>query len=190
MSVKTKINILPVLAIMLALLLPATALANGGQIIYADNQGPFNVVISRSPSPPTPEVALHLSILLTRASSAQKVTDATVTIMPAMPGMDMPGTAPVRTYRGQTENTYDADIPVAMEGSWNFQVTVISPQFGNVTFTISDKVEKPQVPWVIIVGILIGLPLLAGLTWFFLFRKTVDDEDEEESPGKKLSGKS
>jgi hypothetical protein len=171
--------------LMLVVASPLTALANGGTIVFAQNVGPYNVVVTRSPTPATPNVSLHLSILITRASSPQKVTDATVIVSPSMPGMEMPGSVPVRAYRGQTENTYDVDIPVNMEGIWQFDIQIISPQYGQATFILKDTVEKPEAPWAIIIAILIGLPMMAGLTWFLLFRKTTDaeeDDKEDSSP--------
>jgi hypothetical protein len=171
--------------LMLVVASPLTALANGGTIVFAQNVGPYNVVVTRSPTPATPNVSLHLSILITCASSPQKVTDATVIVSPSMPGMEMPGSVPVRAYRGQTENTYDVDIPVNMEGIWQFDIQIISPQYGQATFILKDTVEKPEAPWAIIIAILIGLPMMAGLTWFLLFRKTTDaeeDDKEDSSP--------
>ncbi|NWJ47588.1 MAG: hypothetical protein HXX08_17165 [Chloroflexi bacterium] len=159
-----------------------TVFANGGTIIFAQDVGPFNVIVSRSPTPPTIGASVHLSILITKASNPQKVTDATVIVNPAMPGMDMPGVTPVRAYRGQTENTYDVDIPVNMEGQWTYNIQVISPQLGESNFPVKDKVEKADAPWIIIIAILVGLPIMAGVTWFLLFRKTSsDDEDEEKT---------
>jgi|GEM_PF-2371242 len=169
---------------LLALLLIATqssaAQANGGTIIFVDNVGAFNVIVTRSPSPPTPNVSLHMSMLITKANNPQKVTDATVIVSPDMPGMAMGGVVPTRAYRGQTENTYDVDFPVNMEGQWVFQIQINSPQFGVSDFTVKDKIEKPDAPWIIIIGILVGLPILGGLTWFFLFRKSGMDDDEDE----------
>jgi hypothetical protein len=102
--------------------------------------------------------------------------------------MAMPGSEAIRAYRGGTENTYDIDFPVPMEGAWEYNIQVISPQFGQTSFVLKDKVEKPEVPWFLIAGILVGMPLMAGLTWYLLFRRSNDeddkDEDEESTPRK------
>jgi hypothetical protein len=118
---------------------------------------------------------------VTKASSPQKVTDATVIFDPNMPGMEMPGVTQLRHYPGQTPNTYDVDIPVNMEGVWRVNVTIVSPQYGQTNFPLEVTVEKPSAPWLVIVLILLGLPILAGVTWFFLFRPSKDDDDEDEA---------
>ena len=76
---------------------------------------------------------------------------------------------------------YDADIPVGMEGVWRLNLQVVSGQFGQTNFEVDLKVEKPSAPWGVIIGILVALPALAGITWWLLFRKENKlDEDEDE----------
>jgi hypothetical protein len=166
---------------LLALLVPNSLQANGGSIIFAQDSGPFNVIIIASPSPPNPNVPLHLNVIVTKASSPEKITDATIIFDPSMPGMEMPGLTKLRHYPGQTPNTYDVDIPVSMEGRWRVNITIISPQFGQTTITIEVTVEKPSAPWLVIILILLGLPILAGVTWFFLFRPSAEDDEADEN---------
>ncbi len=170
-----------ILFLIIVAFVPVVAQANGGTIVLTEDKGPFNVTVIASPSPPQPGVPLHLNVLLTKASSPQRVTDATVIFDPSMPGMEMPGSEKLRHYPGVTPNTYDVDIPVSMEGLWRINITIISPQFGQTSFPIDVTVKKPEAPWLIVVLILIGLPIMAGLTWFFLFRKSDDDDDEEDT---------
>jgi hypothetical protein len=167
----------------LALLLvaPYTTLANGGTLIFSGDTGPFNVNLLISPSPPTPSVPAHFTMILTKKSSDQPVTTATITVEPEMPGMAMPGVVGARFIQSPARpNQYDVDVPVSMEGMWRFNIRIIDPQLGSTTFTADAKVEKPDAPWAIIIAILIGLPVLAGMTWFFLFRGQKDDDEDDE----------
>jgi hypothetical protein len=160
---------------------PSTSLANGGTLIFSGDTGPFNVNLLISPSPPTPSVPAHFTMILTKKSSDQPVTTATITVEPEMPGMAMPGMVGTRFIQSPARpNQYDVDVPVTMEGMWRFNIRVIDPQLGSTSFTADAKVEKPDAPWAVIIAILIGLPVLAGMTWFFLFRGQKDDDDEDE----------
>ncbi len=157
------------------------AQANGGTIAVSGDKGPFNVTLIYSPSPPSPTVPLHLTMTVTKASSDNPVNSATVLATPAMPGMAMPGATPVRFVQAPARpNMYDADVPVGMEGLWSLTVQIIDPQLGQTSFDVSFKVEKPSAPWGVIIGILVALPALAGLTWWLLFRdKNATESDDE-----------
>ncbi len=167
---------------MLSFLMPSTSLANGGTPIYNGDIGNFNVYLLVSPSPPTPTVPAHLTMVLTKKASDQPVNTATVLVEPSMPSMAMPGSGGQRFLQTPGRpNQYDVDIPVSMEGDWTFKITITDAQFGAVSFVAITKVEKPDAPWPIIIAILVALPMLAGLTWYFLFRgQDKDDEDDEE----------
>lgn len=167
---------------MLSFLMPSTSLANGGTPIYNGDIGNFNVYLLVSPSPPTPTVPAHLTMVLTKKASDQPVNTATVLVEPSMPSMAMPGSGGQRFLQTPGRpNQYDVDIPVSMEGDWTFKITITDAQFGAVSFVANTKVEKPDAPWPIIIAILVALPMLAGLTWYFLFRgQDKDDEDDEE----------
>ncbi len=156
--------------------------ANGGTIIVYGDKGPFNVSLLASPSPPSPTVPIHLTLILTKSGTDNPVNDAVVIASPSMPGMDMPGVTPQRFIQAPSRpNMYDADIPVGMEGVWRLNVQVVSPQLGQTNFEVDLKVEKPSAPWGVIIGILVALPALAGITWWLLFRKENKlDEDEDE----------
>ncbi len=162
------------------LFFPQIAGANGGAIAFAGDRGPFNVTIQYSPNPPNPGEPLHLSMLLTKASSDVQVKDATAIAAPSMPSMAMGGAEPVRfTQTASRLNLYDVDIPVGMEGIWQVNIQIISPQLGQTQFELPFKVEKTSPAWGIIVGIMVALPLMAGLTWWFLFRGTPEEKSEE-----------
>lgn len=186
-----KIWLVSIVAI-LSFIVPSTTLANGGTPIYNGDIGNFNVYLLVSPSPPTPTVPAHLTMVLTKKASDQPITAATVLVEPIMPSMAMPGSGGQRFLQTPGRpNQYDVDVPVTMEGEWTFKITITDPQFGTASFTAKTKVEKPDAPWPIIIAILIALPLLAGLTWYFLFRgqdhdddDEDDDEDEDEDEGK------
>lgn len=166
----------------LVLAAPAIGQANGGTPVFNGDSGNFNVYLTISPSPPTPNVPAHFTMILTKKASDQPVTGATVFVEPTMTGMAMPGLAKQRFVQTQGRpNQYDIDVPVTMEGTWLFAVTIVDPGLGDTTFTVNTKVEKPDAPWPIIIAILVALPLLVGLTWFFLFRKTGDDDDDDET---------
>src|SRR6476661_5855680 len=77
----------------LGFLTPSTTLANGGTPIYNGDVGNFNVYLLVSPSPPTPTVPAHLTMVITKKGSDQAVTAATVLVEPSMPSMAMPGSA-------------------------------------------------------------------------------------------------
>ncbi|MBN9388847.1 MAG: FixH family protein [Chloroflexi bacterium] len=169
----------------LSLVLPMNVLANGGTPIYNGDTGNFNVYLLISPSPPVPTVPAHLTMIITKKGTDTPVTAATVLVEPTMPSMAMPETGGQRFIQTPSRpNQYDVDVPVTMEGEWTFKLTITDPQYGTTSFTANAKVEKPDAPWPIIIAILIVLPVLAGLTWFFLFRggnsKDDDDEDEED----------
>ncbi len=169
----------------LTLSLPANTLANGGTPIYNGDIGNFNVYLLISPSPPVPTVPAHLTMVITKKGSDTPVTAATVLVEPSMPSMAMPGSGGQRFIQTPSRpNQYDVDVPVSMEGEWTFKITIADPQYGTVSFNATAKVEKPDAPWPIIIAILIVLPVLAGFTWFFLFRgnndKDEDDEDEDD----------
>lgn len=172
------------LVAVLTFLVPATVLANGGTPIYNGDIGNYNVYLLVSPSPPVPTVPAHLTMVLTKKGSDQPVSSATVLVEPTMPSMAMPGVSGQRFIQTPGRpNQYDVDVPVSMEGEWTFKITITDAQFGTASFTANTKVEKPDAPWPIIIAILIALPLLAGLTWYFLFRgqdKDDDDEDDED----------
>jgi hypothetical protein len=154
--------------------------ANGGTILTDGDKGPFNITLVASPSPPTPEVPVHLTLIVTRVNSNKPVNDASIIATPSMPGMAMPGVEPKRFLQTVARpNIYDVDIPVGMEGLWNMNLQIISPELGQTTFDVSFKVEKPAAPWGVIIGILVALPLLAGVTWWFLFRGQSSEEEED-----------
>lgn len=172
---------LAIFCLALGLVSPSTSLANGGTLIFSGDTGPFNVNLLISPSPPTPSVPAHFTMILTKKSSDQPVTTATITVEPEMPGMAMPGVVGARFIQNAARpNQYDIDVPVSMEGMWRFNIRIIDPQLGSTSFTADAKVEKPDAPWAIIIAILIGLPVLAGMTWFFLFRSQKDDDEDDE----------
>lgn len=174
---------LVLLILTVSLLTPATARANGGTPIYNGDIGNFNVYLLISPSPPTPTVPAHLTMVVTKKGTDQPVTAATVLVEPSMLSMPMPGSAGLRFVQMPGRpNQYDVDIPVTMEGDWRLKITIIDPLLGTVLFTADTKVEKSDIPWPIIIALLVALPLLAGLTWFFLFKDEsgLDEEDEEE----------
>jgi hypothetical protein len=175
--------------LILILLWPQVAAANGGTIIVNGDKGPFNVSLLASPTPPSPEVPVHLTLILTKAGSDTQIKDATIIAKPTMPGMAMPGADEPKRFIQTTSrpNQYDVDVPVSMEGLWSLNVQIISPQFGQTSFDVNLKVEKPSAPWGVIVGILVAMPLLAGLTWWLLFRKSGEDEEEEEEEEKALT---
>ena len=159
---------------------PGITQANGGALIYTQDTGPFNVQLALSPTPPVPTLPAHFTMILTRRSSEVRVTDATVLVEPTMNAMAMPGIASQRFVQNQARpDQYDVDVPVSMEGIWDFKINIISPTVGQTSFVANAKVEKPDAPWPIIIAILVALPALAGLTWYFLFRKQDDDEDDE-----------
>lgn len=196
MSVNITKRILPLAAFLLMVLsltavLPATVLANGGSIVYNGDTGPFNVVTMMNPSPANPTVPLHFDVIVTKRGSDQRVTSATITVNPSMPGMEMPGMNSTRlTQSFNRPNQYEIDIPLSMEGRWRFEFTLIDPALGSTNFVVDTNVAKPDAPWPIIIGILVGLPVLAGLTWFFLFKGNgQDDDDEEEEAAKPAKAK-
>src|ERR1700694_598133 len=81
---KTFIAFISIFGLSLLLLaLPEQTQANGGTIIFPQNNstgdvGPFNVLVTETPSPPGPDTPVHLSVLLTRAKSDLRVTDASL----------------------------------------------------------------------------------------------------------------
>lgn len=164
----------------LHLVLPATSQANGGTPIFNGDSGPFNVYLILSPTPPTPNVPVHFSLLLLQRGTSRAVTTATVILEPSMPGMEMPGVTRQRFLQAQGQpNRYELDVPLTMEGQWRFNITIVDP-LGQTSFVADAKVEKPDAPWPIIIAILLALPTLAGLTWWFLFRGQSNDEGEDE----------
>lgn len=183
---------LVLITVVLGLALPASALANGGTPIYNGDVGNYNVYLLVSPSPPVPTLPAHLTMVITKKGSDTPVTAATVLVEPTMPSMAMPGSTGQRFIQTPSRpNQYDVDVPVTMEGDWVFKLTITDPQYGTASFTANAKVEKPDAPWPIIIAILIVLPVLAGLTWFFLFRGSSDkddddddDDDEDEDEGR------
>jgi YtkA-like len=177
-------------ALGLALLAPLTASANGGSVVYQGDTGQFNIVVLMNPTPAIPTAPLHFDVILTKRNSPEPVNSATVIIDPSMPGMEMPGVVPQRLSKSQTRtNQYEVDLDVSMEGLWRFQFQIIDPALGSASFTVDQKVEKVNAPWAVIVGIIVGLPVLAGLSWFFLFRKgDEDDEDEDEDENYQSGG--
>lgn len=169
--------------------LPELTLANGGTIIFSKDVGPFNVLVTEIPSPPSPDTPVHLSVLLTKASSDHLVSDASIIFTPVMSGMGMPASGSRRSFPGQSPNTYDVDLPMAMEGDWAVHVQIHSPSVGDANLDLNLKVEKPSPPWPFIIGIVVGLPVLAALTWWLLFRKGDGSDDDDESGGGSLKTK-
>ncbi|OJV99083.1 MAG: hypothetical protein BGO39_16615 [Chloroflexi bacterium 54-19] len=160
---------------------PFPALANGGTPIYNGDIGSFNVYLLISPSPPTPVVPAHLTMVITRKSSDDPVTEAVVTVDPVLLATPVSGATRLKFYQTPGRpNQYDVDIPVATEGDWRFDIIIDDPKLGVVSFNAQTRVEKSDPPWPVIIALVIALPLLAGLTWFFLFRESADLEFEDE----------
>ncbi len=178
--------------IAIGFLIPDTALANGGTLVYSGDSGNFNVNIVMSPSPPVPTVPTHFTLVLTRKASDQPVPTATVTVEPEMLAMAMPEVSGQRFIQNPNRpNEYHVDIPTTMEGLWRFNFKVVDPQLGVTSFKVDSKIEKPDAPWIIIVAILVGLPVLSAITWFFLFRsRNDDDEDDNDEDGQEKGDKS
>ena len=167
--------------ISLSFVVPSMTLANGGTIVFVGDKGPFNITMIMSPSPANPEVPTHIDIIMTKKGTDQPVTAATIIVLPEMPGMAMPGVVGQRfTQRQGRPNQYEVDMPLNMEGLWRFNITISDPQLGSTTYTFDAKVEKIDAPWAVIVGILVALPVLAGLTWWFLFRNLNNDNDDDD----------
>lgn len=174
--------------IMFSLVLPSTSLANGGTIVFVGDKGPFNITMIMSPSPANPDVPTHIDIIMTKKGTDQPVTSATIIVLPEMPGMAMPGVVGQRFSQQQGRpNQYIVDMPLTMEGLWRLNITISDPQLGSTEYTFDAKVEKIDAPWAVIVGILVALPVLAGLTWWFLFRNlnNDDDNDDDDDVGRK-----
>ena len=162
---------------------PFSASANGGTPIYNGDIGNFNVYLLVSPSPPTPVVPAHLTMIVTRKSSDDPVTEAVAMVEAEMIAIPTPGSTSLRFIQEPGRpNQYDVDIPVTMEGDWRFKITIDDPNFGTVSFNAEARVEKNDPPWPIIIALVISLPLFAGLTWYFLFRESgnLDAEDDED----------
>lgn len=161
------------------------ARANGGTVVYNGDTGPFNIYMVLSPTPPTIEAPVHFTLLITKKGTDLPVNSATVLIEPQMSEMAMPevGSQPFLQNPARLDQ-YDVDVRVQMEGEWKFLVTVSDPQIGQTTFLVETRVEKSNIPWTIIIAILVGFPLMTWLSWRFLFKegnnKNTEDEDEEE----------
>ena len=165
----------------LGLLAPTNTQANGGTLVFNQDSGPFNIQLAISPTPPVPTIPAHFTMVVSKSSSDIPVADATSFVQATMTGMPMPGASGQRFIQNQSRpNQYDVDVPVTMEGNWNFSITIVSPSVGQTTFTAQSQVEKPDAPWPIIIAILVALPALAALTWWFLFRNQKDDDEEDE----------
>ena len=79
---------LPLLIVLLMTLWPGVTHANGGSLLFVERLGAYYVRVAVSPYPP--QVGLNdISVLLSRASDAQVVLDAEVTLT-AEP-LDQPG---------------------------------------------------------------------------------------------------
>jgi hypothetical protein len=168
------------LGVGLALLLPLQTRANGGAVVYQGDTAQFNITVLMNPAPATPTTPLHFDVILTKRGSPDPVNSATIIVDPSMPGMEMPGVAPQRMTKSPIRpNGYEVGLEVSMEGLWRFQFQILDPTLGAANFTVEQKVQKLDAPWPVIVAIIVGMPVLAGLSWFFLFRNTEDETDEE-----------
>ncbi|MEI6047072.1 MAG: hypothetical protein WCS37_22245 [Chloroflexota bacterium] len=137
--------------------------------------GPYQVIVKHSPHPANPKTHLLLEIEVFQTNTTQGVTNATITINPSMPGMKMKGVLPVIAKLNPANRNYEAIVPVEMAGLWEFQVAIQSTQFPPAEFTLTDQVERDQLPWILIFALLLGLPCLMIRIWVYLLHKLVNE---------------
>jgi len=171
-----------ILAIILgAVLWASPAWAEDNAIIFNQTVGNYKVVVLATPSQPSPDKPLHLSLTLTRANGGTAITDATVSLTPDMTAMPMSGMTSFQAIAGQPTNVYSGDMPVSMEGAWLVHVLVQSPGAGAANFDLTFRVEKPAPLWPLLIGLAVAVTVAAGLAWYFLFRNKADEEEASPS---------
>ena len=158
----------------------------GSRTVFAGKVRVYSLTLNRAPDPPVPDVPSRLILRVQTAADAQPVDDASVMIVPNMPGMPMPGMTDAR-FSHTGSGQYEVSVPVTMEGYWFFDVKLDNPRLGSAQFRFEDTVEKPATPWVLIVLLIAGLTVGAGLIAFGVWggrHDGNDDDDEDAGPSR------
>ena len=156
----------------------------GSRTVFAGKVGAYSLTLNRAPDPPVPDVPSRLTLRVQTAADAQPVDDASVMIVPNMPGMPMPGMTDAR-FSHTASGQYEVSVPVSMEGYWFFDVKLDNSRLGTAQFRFEDRVEKPATPWALIALLVVGLTVGAGLIAFGVLsgrHDGNDDDDEDAGP--------
>ena len=81
-----------------ALLGARPARAEDNATIFNQTVGNYKVIAQATPSQPSPDRPVHLSLTLTKANDGAAITDAIVSLTPDMTGMAMSGMTPDSGY--------------------------------------------------------------------------------------------
>ena len=151
----------------------------GSRTLYTGKVGAYSFKLDRAPDPPAPDIPARMSVLVQTVADGKPVDDVKVTVVPNMPGMPMPGMTDMEaTHTGS--GTYQASVPVTMEGYWFFDVKVENSRLGPAQFRFEDTVEKPATPWLLIALIVVGVTVGAGLVFAGMRGNRPDDDGDDD----------
>lgn len=160
--------------LLILLIWPGLARANGGTILLVEAAGPYELTITASPYPLRVGVN-DVNALVERLSDQSLVLDARVTIS-AEP-FDQPGQPQTFSATHDTAANklyYHANVFLPTPGRWKLAVRVDGPE-GSADATFETRVEPEQAPRFLKYLSLVGLPLVIFLFLFFVLRRRAAD---------------
>lgn len=174
-------------ALVLALLAPATALAHGGgtpQLIDVPT-GPYHIFAWSNPDPARVGT-LHITVALVDPAANQPVMGADVQVqvmpLPVGAGSSPPAMAPLTAQATHDKATiktyYETDLQVPAAGLWQVTITYDTPQgSGSAGFDLAVE-ERTFTNWLLIGGAGIALIVLG---WFFWPKKPKTASGEQQA---------
>ncbi len=148
--------------------------ANGASTIIMDRtQGPYRVVVGIIPARPViPQT--HLAIQVFEVGEPRPLRDTEVRMTVATAGPPgSPAFGPQQVLNEQTLRYFEVDVPFAVVGAWNVEVTVSSER-GEETFVLPLNVGEPgaSIQWIWITAVLVAIVAVGAWTWLTLRRRT------------------
>ena len=171
---------LPLLFVLLMTLWPGVTHANGGSILLVERLSTYYVRVAVSPYPP--QVGVNdISVLLSRASDAQVVLDAEVTLT-AEP-LDQPGelqTFPATHANATNKLYYAANAVFPTPGRWRLTLRIDGPE-GAVGRSFEIEVMPRPLPTFLKY---LGPAALAlgAMVFLFIILNRRSAEDTKEGP--------
>lgn len=146
--------------------------AHGGGTLKIANEpiGAYQVSVWTAPAVPRGGDPLHVTVGVARRNDGRPVLDTAVQVEAFIAdGNQLLGSAAATTEQSVNKLFYEADLPAFDVGTVKIVVTVMGEGGeGTVTF---DQEIRPHFNTTLIISLLAGGALLAGLTWIRSWKK-------------------